>query len=294
MSDTHETSPTEREGPDRPGTAAEPDHTAETAEPRDDEAFVTVGDLARALAAKPQTPRWVPAMIAIALAAGIGIGLVIGLVVSRDGDSGEEPAAVPTTIAIAAEGASPAAGPMPTEAPRPDPAAYGTVTVEGTPLPRVVDGIPDVAIGMTVPEVAGADYDGNSVEITNDGNAKMIVFLSHWCPYCRQETPIIRDWLDTATLPENVDVYSVSTLTNADRVNYPPAPWLETERWDIPLIADDDADTVANAFGLHAVPFWILVHTDGTLAGRGSGAVPPDALTEIAGLLSQGPEAANP
>ncbi len=86
----------------------------------------------------------------------------------------------------------------------------------------------------------------------------------------------------------------MSTLTSADRVNYPPAPWLQAEEWNVPLIADDAADTAAAAFGLHAVPFWVLVHTDGTLAGRGSGAVPAEALTEIAGLLAQGPEAANP
>jgi thiol-disulfide isomerase/thioredoxin len=289
MSDIHQESPPE---PDRPDDVAEPDSVPAGGTAREEETYVTVADLARALAARPQAPRWVPAMIAVALAAGIGIGLVIGLVVSRDGDA-DEATATTTAVAAVAGDASPA-DPVPAADPRPDPDAYGTVTVSGTPLPRVVEGVADAAIGMTVPEIAGADYAGNPVEINNDGRAKMIVFLSHWCPYCQRETPNIRDWVDTTALPDNVDVYSVSTLTSADRVNYPPAPWLEIEEWNVPLIADDSADTAAAAFGLHAVPFWVLVHTDGTLAGRGSGAVPPEALTEIAGLLAQGPEAANP
>lgn len=248
----------------------------------------TVADAALAAASKPQAPRWVPAMIALALAAGIGIGLVIGLVVSREDGSDE---AAPATTATGT--ASPANdGATPDVEREADPAAYGTVTVTGTPLPQVVEGAADVAVGMVVPELRGADFAGNPVEITNDGRAKMIVFLAHWCPHCQRETPIIRDWRGTVTLPDNVDVYSVSTLVSADRVNYPPAPWLEAEQWNIPVIADDALDSAANAFGLHAVPFWVLVHTDGTLAGRGSGAVPPETLTEIAGLLSQGPEAA--
>jgi thiol-disulfide isomerase/thioredoxin len=250
----------------------------------------TVADAAKAEADKPQAPRWVPAAIAIALAAGIAIGLVIGLVVGGDDEDPEVAATTSSTTATpttAAQSASPAGDTQVDTIIDAD--AYGAVEIVGNPLPTVVEGAADVAIGLTVPEVAGADYDGNPVAITNDGNAKMIVFLSHWCPHCQRETPVIRDWMENTALPGNVDIYSVSTLTSADRANYPPAPWLEAEQWNIPVIADDAFDTVANAFGLHAVPFWVLVHTDGSLAGRGSGAVPPESLSEIAGLLAAGP-----
>ena len=75
--------------------------------------------------------------------------------------------------------------------------------------------------------------------------------------------------------------------SSTGRSNYPPRTWLEHEGWNIPLVVDDDLDTVAEVFGLNAVPFGVFIDTDGTVAGRhAGGGVPAEALTEAAISIS--------
>jgi hypothetical protein len=82
----------------------------------------------------------------------------------------------------------------------------------------------------------------------------------------------------------------VATLTDSTRSNYPPKTWLDEEAWNVPLVVDDDLDTAGTTFGLNAVPYWVLVAEDGSVAGRGAGGgVPAEALTEIAARLSEEP-----
>ena len=230
-------------------------------------------------------PRWVPLSIVGALLIGFGLGIGGTLLIS----GGDEAASVaPGSAAAGPTGENtPASGiTLPQGGPN-DPDAFAEVEATGTALPRF-SGEADPAIGMPAPEISGFDFEGDTVEITNDGKGKVILFVAHWCPYCQQEIPVVRDWFDTAVLPDDVDVYSVSTLTEFGRSNYPPRTWLEQEGWNIPLIVDDDLDTVAEAFGLNAVPFWVFIDTDGTVAGRhAGGGVTADALTEAAISLSE-------
>ena len=87
-------------------------------------------------------------------------------------------------------------------------------------------------------------------------------------------------------VPAGVDVYSISTLTEFGRTNYPPRSWFEREEWNVPLIVDDPQESAARAFGLNAVPFWVFIGADGTIAGRAAGGgVPAETLTAIAEQL---------
>jgi hypothetical protein len=55
------------------------------------------------------------------------------------------------------------------------------VTITGDPLPRFPDGqAADPAAGLAMPEVEGESFDGTPVTITNDGRAKVLIFLAHW------------------------------------------------------------------------------------------------------------------
>lgn len=159
-------------------------------------------------------------------------------------------------------------------------------TVSGQPLPVFNTGGDDPAIGMLAPTVDGIDFDGDTVRIDHDGIAKAIVFLAHWCPHCQAEVPVVQEWLDQRGLPEGVQLYSVSTSVDPARPNYPPAEWLRDEGWTVPLITDDVRSSVADAYGLSAFPFWVFVNADGTVAGRTSGELPPDALQDVVGQLT--------
>ena len=227
----------------------------------------------------------VPASIVGALLLGLGLGIGGTLLFAGGNDS--DPDSQPAQATSGPADGSGAA----TEITLPrvgadDPDAFGIVDIAGTALPRF-DGENDFAVGMAAPELRGHDFEGNPVSVTNDGRAKIILFVSHWCPYCQQEIPVVRDWYDTTELPDDVDVYSVSTLTDFTRSNYPPRAWLEQEVWNVQIIVDDDLDTAAEAFGLNAVPFWVLIDANGTIAGRhAGGGVPAEVLDSIAQQLS--------
>jgi thiol-disulfide isomerase/thioredoxin len=233
-------------------------------------------------------PTWVPFALIGTLILGLVLGAGGALILRGDDEASDataQAAAAPDDGVVAP---SPA-GTLPT-AGLDDPDAYGTVELTGSPLPTFSATGGDPALGRPAPELVGADFAGNPVSITNDGQAKILLFLAHWCPYCQNEVPTVRSWLETTELPDNVDVYSVITLTEADRANYPPRPWLEAEGWSVPVVVDDGLDTAAQTFGLNAVPYWVFVNTDGTIAFRhAGGGVPAEALTEVAATLAEGP-----
>jgi len=162
---------------------------------------------------------------------------------------------------------------------------YGAPTVTGEALSPFGDGA-DPATGLMAPSVSGEDFAGNAVEIANDGRPKMITLLAHWCSHCQAAVPVVQAWFEAGLLPEGVDLVSVITGTDASRDNYPPSAWLEREGWTVPVIVDDDANTVGNAYGLTAFPFWVFVHADGTVAARTTGELAPETLTQVAESLA--------
>ena len=124
------------------------------------------------------------------------------------------------------------------------------------------------ANGETAPTVIGQDFDGNEVRIENDGRAKAIVLLAHWCAHCQNEVPAVQAWLDSGGGVEGVDMYSVATAMDSNRDNFPPSEWLDREGWTVPVIRDDSNNSVHTAYGSGGFPFWVFVNSDGTVAFR--------------------------
>ncbi|MGB7861407.1 MAG: TlpA disulfide reductase family protein [Acidimicrobiia bacterium] len=149
---------------------------------------------------------------------------------------------------------------------------FGEVTAEGNPIPFLAEG-GDPTIGFPAPTVSGADWNGVPTTIEADGRPKLIVFLAHWCPHCQAEVPEVQAWLDAGNLPDDVDIYSVTALTNPTRTNWPPQDWLEAEGWTVPVIMDDAESTVATAYGMTGTPFWVVLDGENNNLGRVSGQV---------------------
>lgn len=160
------------------------------------------------------------------------------------------------------------------------------VTVTGEPLAPYSQGF-EPAAGQVIPEASGIGIDGQPVSIANNGKAKAIVFLAHWCPNCQAEIPVLVDWLETNEIPENVELIGVATAISRLRTNYPPSDWLITEGWTQPTLLDDQDSSVGLAFGGLPFPGWAFVNADGTLATRVSGAGSVD-LDVIMPLLAAG------
>lgn len=163
---------------------------------------------------------------------------------------------------------------------------YGEVTVQGDSLPIMPDSGGDPAIGTEAPTLSGADWNGNEYTIEADGTPKIVLFLAHWCPHCRNEVPVVQNWVDGGGLPEGVDMYSITTLTDQSSVNWPPQDWLEEEGWTIPVIMDDAADTAAQAYGLRGTPMYVVLDGDNANLGRISGEVGVAGLNALANLAA--------
>jgi cytochrome c biogenesis protein CcmG/thiol:disulfide interchange protein DsbE len=164
---------------------------------------------------------------------------------------------------------------------------YGEPQVQGQlslmPPETAVD---TSATGETAPIVIGADFDGNEVRIENDGRAKAIVLLAHWCPHCQNEVPEVQAWLDSGGGVEGVDLYSIATAMDSTRDNFPSSEWLDREGWTAPVVVDDADDTVYRAYGLGGFPFWVFVNSDGTVAARAAGRLGIDQLEQFMNGLS--------
>lgn len=54
------------------------------------------------------------------------------------------------------------------------------VEITGEALPVFPEAGADPAVGMEIPELSGASFDGTAVEIADDGRPKVLLILAHW------------------------------------------------------------------------------------------------------------------
>jgi cytochrome c biogenesis protein CcmG/thiol:disulfide interchange protein DsbE len=209
---------------------------------------------ARRAAERPGSPsRWLlPALVAGAVV----VAAVLAIVLSGGGQptGGGSSSVPPSASGSAAPSGSAAAIPPP--------------VISGTPLPAFPGpGTADPAVGQPAPEVTGSDFDGTPVAIEADGRPKVVLFLAHWCPHCQEEVPVVQAWVSAGGVPDGVDVITVATAIDPAAPNYPPDAWLDREGWTSPVLADP-TNSVSNAYGLTAFPFWVFVGPDGAVRAR--------------------------
>jgi len=168
--------------------------------------------------------------------------------------------------------------------------AFGEVTVEGEPLPTVDLTNGDPAIGLPAPTINATDLDGNPVTIGPDGRPKIVVLLAHWCPHCQDEVPILQSWVESGGLPEDVDIYAATVLTNRlrDSSTWPPSDWLESEGWTITTAKDDQNQTIASSYGLTGTPYYVVLDGDNTNLGRISGALGVQGFEAMVAIAQAG------
>ena len=150
--------------------------------------------------------------------------------------------------------------------------AKGILVVEGAPLPPMTDKFSigkDPAFGLRAPLIRGTDWNNNPVGIDpDDQQAKVVVFLAHWCPYCQAEVPALQQWINTTPTNFGTQFIAVTTSINPTRPNWPPGDWLEREGWTPPTILDDGENRVADAYGLVAFPYWVVINKEGFVVHR--------------------------
>jgi thiol-disulfide isomerase/thioredoxin len=165
-----------------------------------------------------------------------------------------------------------------------------TVTVEGTALPTFDDNpANDPAVGQAAPTLVGEDFSGKKVTIGDDGRAKAIMFVAHWCPHCQKEVPIVANYVKDSGLPTGVELFVVPTSTSSAAPNYPPSTWLENAGMgNVPTLVDDDHNTAHTAYGSGGFPNLVLVDKDGKVAARFSGELGEDSYPILFDALAKG------
>jgi len=164
------------------------------------------------------------------------------------------------------------------------------VKVKGTKLPTSakVGTASDPAIGMTAPTLVGKGFDKKKVAIGGPGAPRIVVFLSHSCPHCQAEVPVIVELADEGAL-DGVEVETVTTNTSKRLPNYPPSEWLEREGWPFPTVLLDDAKLRAFfGSGGQAFPYFVMLDAAGVVVARAEGELGKAAIREAAEKLAAG------
>ena len=230
----------------------DPDLTPESTEESPMPAFVgPSAPVASRPARDPGFPGW--GLLVGTLSVGIALGVMGTLLFTSADDDPADPQEAQAAAGPSEGGTTVSSIAVP-QVGNDDPDAFGEVQIAGAPLPRLEGGA-DPAIGMTVPSLTGFDFEGNAVSVTNDGRAKIIVFVAHWCPVLPGRGPrrpgLVRHHRTAARRRRVLGV-------DAHRLHQGqlPAPYVvRQEAWNVPLIVDDALDSAANAFGLNAVPY---------------------------------------
>jgi cytochrome c biogenesis protein CcmG/thiol:disulfide interchange protein DsbE len=143
-------------------------------------------------------------------------------------------------------------------------------TVGGSRLVELPDEGIDPAVGLLAPTLRGDGLSGAKLRVPTTGKPTVVLFLAHWCPHCRAEVPVVRDWVEAGRRPTGAELVGVATAMDPTRPNYPTSGWLDDEGWTVPVIADAD-NHAAFAYGLSAFPFWVAVGADGRVVERLAG-----------------------
>jgi cytochrome c biogenesis protein CcmG/thiol:disulfide interchange protein DsbE len=160
------------------------------------------------------------------------------------------------------------------------------VKVTGDPVPAAPEASaedpnpPDNGLGKPVPTLVGQRFDGNPIAITGPGRPKVVIFVAHWCPHCQKEVPLITEHLG-GKLPDDVDLYAVSTGVAEEKGNYPPGPWLRKANWPVQTLVDDAKGSAAEAYGLSGYPFMVAVDASGKVVARTSGEITMDQFDDL-------------
>jgi len=165
-------------------------------------------------------------------------------------------------------------------------APTGEVTIDGDHLEPMPDGLlrsdegDDPVVGTVAPTLTGTTFDGTEVSLAPDGVAKVIYFVAHWCPHCQVEVPMIQSLIDAGSVPEELEIYAVSTAYDSGQGN-PPAEWLKSEGFSPITLRDDAANQALASFGGTAFPFAVYLDGGNNVVARSAGSLDPDSTLEL-------------
>jgi len=157
----------------------------------------------------------------------------------------------------------------------------GETTITGQGLPEYSGENDDnVARGLDAPIFSGPNENSEIVTLEKDGNAKVLLFLAHWCGFCQKEVPVVQEYIDVIGVPQGVEIIAVATSIDRSRDNYPPHDWLAREGWSETQVYDIDRD-IGTAYGVNSFPYWVFLDKDLKVVARRTGNLPQDQVGQL-------------
>lgn len=157
----------------------------------------------------------------------------------------------------------------------------GETAIEGDFLPEFAGENDDnIARGLQAPIFSGPNENSEIVSLEKNGNAKVLLFLAHWCGYCQKEVPAVQEYIDLIGIPDGVEIIAVATSIDRARDNYPPHDWLKEEGWSETQIYDLDRE-IGTAYGLNAFPYWVFLDKELNVVARRTGNLPQDQVGQL-------------
>jgi thiol-disulfide isomerase/thioredoxin len=157
----------------------------------------------------------------------------------------------------------------------------GETAIEGDFLPEFAGENDDnIARGLQAPIFSGPNENSEIVSLEKNGNAKVLLFLAHWCGYCQKEVPAVQEYIDLIGIPDGVEIIAVATSIDRARDNYPPHDWLKEEGWSEAQIYDLDRE-IGTAYGLNAFPYWVFLDKELNVVARRTGNLPQDQVGQL-------------
>lgn len=165
----------------------------------------------------------------------------------------------------------------------------GPVVVTGAPLVpapygrTVSDATSDQAYGQVAPTIVGTDFDGTPVTIEPDGRRKAVLFVASWAPHAQAQLATLSELLAAQRVPDDVDLYVVSTRYNPDGAPAPQSwPVLdELRRRGAHILRDDDASEALTAYGDGPFPNIAYLDEENRVVARSTGELDADTLAEL-------------
>ena len=162
------------------------------------------------------------------------------------------------------------------------------VTLTGDPLPPLVPGEEDPAVGTLAPQITATSLaNGNPITL-GSGRARVIGFFSHWCPHCQDELPEITEWLGDNRLPPNTEFIAVSTAVDEGNGNYPPSEWFSEVGFSSPVLVDDANATLLNGMGFGGFPAFVAIDASGVVVARAGGNIGTGGLAALFSKFASG------
>ncbi len=157
----------------------------------------------------------------------------------------------------------------------------GETAIKGDFLPEFAGENDDnIARGLQAPIFSGPNENSEIVSLEKNGNAKVLLFLAHWCGYCQKEVPEVQEYIDLIGIPNGVEIIAVATSIDRARDNYPPHDWLKEEGWSEAQIYDLDRE-IGTAYGLNAFPYWVFLDKELNVVARRTGNLPQDQVGQL-------------